>query len=113
VRAARDLLVEFLDLAPALEAQPKHVDPGRLASMAERAIAVDAGSPTWQQIAASLMRVRNMVASGGAIGEVEADIRQLIDGLQTEARRDAIPQVRPADENRALRSAWSEHRGRQ
>jgi hypothetical protein len=113
VRAARDLLVEFLDLAPALEAQPKHVDPGRLASMAERAIAVDAGSPTWQQIAASLMRVRNTVASGGAIGEVEADIRQLIDGLQTEARRDAIPQVRPADENRALRSAWSEHRGRQ
>jgi hypothetical protein len=109
VAAARQLLVELLELAPELREQPSGVAPARFTVLAERALAVDAASPSWQQVSAALLRVRDALA-GGAGANAEASLKTAIDALQAEASRGAIPTVTSDDRNPALRGAWSQHR---
>ena len=111
VLAARQLLVELLEVGALLNERPGSIDSGRIASMAERALAVDAGSQTWQEIAGAFLDVGDALAAGRSAEDVQAHLKQALDGLQSEARREAVPPAAPDERNRALRGAWSALRG--
>jgi hypothetical protein len=108
VQAARDMLTELLDMAPALEADPRSVELSRFTSLAERALAVDAASQEWQQISAALLRLRDAVTSARERSELDADLTEVVNDLRIEAQRDAVSPMLPDQHNRSLRSAWSD-----
>lgn len=111
VLAARQLLVELLEVWASLTERPGSVDASRIASMAEGALGVDAASQTWQEIAGAFLHVREALAAGRSGPEVHAHLKQAMDGLQSEARREAVPPAAPDERNRALRGAWSAQQG--
>lgn len=110
--AAREILTGLLDLAPAVAAGPGTVDAARLTILAERALAVDAGSEEWQQISRTLMQLRESIAGGGERAEIRAQLAKVIRDVRAESHRDAVPPLRGDRRDPRMRGAWADRVGR-
>jgi hypothetical protein len=107
--ATRDLLNDLIDAAPAVAASPRDPSVARtLTQLAERALAVNPGDPTWQQISLRLLDVRTVAASTAASPQLQRALRDAIEPLVAIARQQALPARAASPKTGALLGAWAE-----
>ena len=110
--AARKLLADVIAVGAVLSAPDGRVDPARIAAMAEDALAVDAGSKDWQQLAAVLMRLRDSVSAAGASEESRSALNTAVALLLAELGKHSVPAGSPLPPGTTLRSSWAEEKRR-
>jgi hypothetical protein len=102
--AARDLLARLLELAPEIAAGK--TPAATLTRLAEDALAIDAAAEDWQAVARGLTQLRE--ASRPARDRA-ATLDAVVARVAAAVDRTALA-TRPAERNRALRSALTEER---
>jgi hypothetical protein len=105
-RDARLLLSRLLDLAsddgtPAATAGPA------IARLAEEALAIAPGSPEWQQISASLTRLRDAVTNQRDSTAIQTAVRESVTPLLAVVRKRAVRGTDADPSSDALRGAWA------
>ncbi len=99
--AARDLLREVASMKASTP-----IDIRRVEQLAERALAVNASAPSWQDISRRLLALR----TGEGQDSRRAQLDALVLKLQAEAERGLLPRTPLADVGEPLRRAWERQR---
>jgi hypothetical protein len=102
--AARDLLARLLDLAPAIASG--RAPAAVLTGLAEDALAIDAAAEEWQTVSRGLTQLRE---GSRTAADRAAALNGVIARVAAAVGRRALS-TRPAERDRALRSALSEER---
>jgi hypothetical protein len=106
--ATRGLLAGLLRVGAAL-ADGDIVEPARLATLAEQALAIDPAAPRWQAVAQDILALREALAANEMPEAVRARLRRatapVSEAVQEAARAAAGPGLRPAS---PLERAWGE-----
>ena len=105
-REARLLLSRVLDLTRANGPPPGAVAPA-VGRLAEQALAIDPSSADWQKISASLMRLRDTLATRRDPGAVQQAVRDAVLPIIAMVRKGAVRGAADDPSADALRSAWA------
>ena len=98
---ARDLLERVASIKGDTSLDPRTVE-----QLAERALAVDASSPTWRNISARLLQLRTADRPDSRRAQLDAIVLE----LQREAERGLLPRTTLSDAASPLRRAWERQR---
>jgi len=105
-RDARLLLGRLLDLSTESGVPPPSA-AAAVGSLAEEALAVDPGSPAWQQISASLTRLREALTNRRESDAVRKAARDSVAPLLSVVRKGAVRGIDVDPSGDVLRSAWA------
>jgi hypothetical protein len=107
-REARAILAQLLELTSSANAGGARDSAASVATLAERALAVNPASSEWQEISRRLLEVRDALAAAKRGGEFAGVVQRAAAPLLAIARKSAIAPAEANDATGGLLSAWAD-----